>query len=100
MISYWLATRDTARAMSQENVDVFRRGLGGDRRRLRERESPPEGGLPGGRERHSGGGIRTRDLRVMSPTSYLTAPPRGVRRILAGEMLACNRAKTAFTPCA
>ncbi len=25
---------------------------------------------------HSGGGIRTRDLRVMSPTSYLTAPPR------------------------
>ena len=28
---------------------------------------------------HSGGGIRTRDLRVMSPTSYLTAPPRGGR---------------------
>jgi exopolyphosphatase / guanosine-5'-triphosphate,3'-diphosphate pyrophosphatase len=27
-------------------------------------------------KRHSGGGIRTRDLRVMSPTSYLTAPPR------------------------
>jgi hypothetical protein len=26
---------------------------------------------------HSGGGIRTRDLRVMSPASYLTAPPRG-----------------------
>src|SRR5205085_1359694 len=26
--------------------------------------------------RYSGGGIRTRDLRVMSPTSYLTAPPR------------------------
>ena len=25
---------------------------------------------------HSGGGIRTRDLRVMSPTSYQTAPPR------------------------
>ena len=25
---------------------------------------------------HSGGGIRTRDLRVMSPTSYLAAPPR------------------------
>ena len=24
----------------------------------------------------SGGGIRTRDLRVMSPTSYQTAPPR------------------------
>src|SRR5215208_708792 len=28
-------------------------------------------GLP-----YSGGGIRTRDLRVMSPTSYQTAPPR------------------------
>ena len=27
---------------------------------------------------NSGGGIRTRDLRVMSPTSYQTAPPRGV----------------------
>src|SRR5689334_2077120 len=27
--------------------------------------------------RDSGGGIRTRDLRVMSPTSYQTAPPRG-----------------------
>jgi hypothetical protein len=26
--------------------------------------------------RDSGGGIRTRDLRVMSPTSYQTAPPR------------------------
>ena len=25
----------------------------------------------------SGGWIRTNDLRVMSPTSYLTAPPRG-----------------------
>ena len=25
---------------------------------------------------HSGGGIRTRDLRVMSPMSYQTAPPR------------------------
>jgi hypothetical protein len=31
-----------------------------------------------GVSRGSGGGIRTRDLRVMSPTSYLTAPPRGV----------------------
>ena len=31
------------------------------------------GGFP-----YSGGGIRTRDLRVMSPTSYQTAPPRGV----------------------
>src|SRR3954451_21043132 len=31
----------------------------------------------------SGGGIRTRDLRVMSPTSYQTAPPRGGRWIIA-----------------
>src|SRR3954468_22168181 len=31
----------------------------------------------------SGGGIRTRDLRVMSPTSYQTAAPRGRRRIIA-----------------
>ena len=28
------------------------------------------------RPNNSGGGIRTRDLRVMSPTSYQTAPPR------------------------
>src|SRR2546423_995738 len=33
--------------------------------------------------RSSGGGIRTRDLRVMSPTSYLTAPPRDAHKILA-----------------
>ena len=31
----------------------------------------------------SGGGIRTRDLRVMSPTSYQTAPPRGGRTMIA-----------------
>jgi hypothetical protein len=31
----------------------------------------------------SGGGIRTRDLRVMSPTSYQTAPPRGGRGSIA-----------------
>src|SRR4051794_34550379 len=31
----------------------------------------------------SGGGIRTRDLRVMSPTSYQTAPPRGVPQSVA-----------------
>ena len=33
--------------------------------------------------RDSGGGIRTRDLRVMSPTSYQTAPPRVVLEVLA-----------------
>ena len=32
----------------------------------------------------SGGRIRTCDLRVMSPTSYQTAPPRGGRRSIAG----------------
>ncbi len=31
----------------------------------------------------SGGGIRTRDLRVMSPTSYQTAPPRVAMEVLA-----------------
>ena len=30
----------------------------------------------GASKANSGGGIRTRDLRVMSPTSYQTAPPR------------------------
>src|SRR4051795_10169121 len=34
------------------------------------------GGLSPPSSADSGGGIRTRDLRVMSPTSYLTAPPR------------------------
>ena len=33
--------------------------------------------------RDSGGGIRTRDLRVMSPTSYQTAPPRVAPYVLA-----------------
>ena len=37
-----------------------------------------ESRLARGGFRSSGGGIRTRDLRVMSPTSYQTAPPRGV----------------------
>src|ERR1700704_4125798 len=38
----------------------------------RNAESRSKSGFP----RSSGGGIRTRDLRVMSPTSYLAAPPR------------------------
>src|SRR5216117_3337386 len=33
--------------------------------------------------RDSGGGIRTRDLRVMSPTSYQTAPPRVATFVVA-----------------
>ena len=40
-------------------------------------KTPTEEG-PVGEFVYSGGGIRTRDLRVMSPTSYQTAPPRGV----------------------
>ncbi len=35
---------------------------------------------------YSGGGIRTRDLRVMSPTSYQTAPPRGGLTSLAKDL--------------
>src|SRR6202142_4265332 len=34
---------------------------------------------------HSGGGIRTRDLRVMSPTSYQTAPPRVATYVVANK---------------
>jgi len=48
----------------------------------------------------SGGGIRTRDLRVMSPTSYLTAPPRGVAPIIATEtrsLTAQSRRSNAWT---
>ena len=47
-----------------------------------EKKSPAEAGLLS-----SGGGIRTRDLRVMSPASYLTAPPRGVATNLAAVTL-------------
>ena len=39
----------------------------------REKDKRPRCAGPSG---DSGGGIRTRDLRVMSPTSYLAAPPR------------------------
>ncbi len=38
-----------------------------------------------GLDGYSGGRIRTCDLRVMSPTSYLTAPPRGGVWILAAK---------------
>jgi len=47
--------------------------LGGHRQRFREEGSPPEGGLLGGTERHSGGGIRTRDLRVYEIDSTMLA---------------------------
>jgi uncharacterized protein len=47
------------------------------RERLQERQKPRKSARLFS---HSGGGIRTRDLRVMSPTSYQTAPPRGVDR--------------------
>src|SRR4051794_4376065 len=42
----------------------------------------------------SGGGIRTRDLRVMSPTSYQTAPPRGGPSMIA-SLGACAIARNA-----
>ena len=49
-----------------------------------------------GKRRHSaalsssGGGIRTRDLRVMSPTSYQTAPPRNKKRKVKQSREACQ----------
>jgi hypothetical protein len=43
------------------------------------------GGLDFQRILDSGGGIRTRDLRVMSPTSYQTAPPRGGHLVIAQD---------------
>ena len=42
-------------------------------------ENPAFAGLSS----YSGGRIRTCDLRVMSPTSYLAAPPRGGSAMLA-----------------
>ena len=57
------------------------------------------GGLSPPSSADSGGGIRTRDLRVMSPTSYLTAPPRGVNTILAsasGHQVPANRSRSVF----
>ena len=39
----------------------------------------------------SGGGIRTRDLRVMSPTSYQTAPPRNECPIVSATPDRVNR---------
>src|SRR5215204_5792358 len=54
---------------------------------LREEKAPQLRGFGS----NSGGGIRTRDLRVMSPTSYLTAPPRGATGKLAPERNEVNR---------
>ena len=53
-------------------------------------ETPREGGVSRFRCSHSGGGIRTRDLRVMSPTSYQTAPPRSEIFKLPGFGAAVN----------
>ena len=44
---------------------------------------------------NSGGGIRTRDLRVMSPTSYQTAPPRGGYQLIAEDLFRLNSADLA-----
>ena len=38
----------------------------------------------------SGGRIRTSDLRVMSPTSYLTAPPRDKRKNITPNFFIVN----------
>ncbi len=43
-------------------------------------ETPPAAAF----RANSGGGIRTRDLRVMSPTSYQTAPPRNRAQVYPG----------------
>ena len=42
----------------------------------------------------SGGGIRTRDLRVMSPTSYQTAPPRGGHSLIAEQRIRLSSARS------
>jgi hypothetical protein len=46
----------------------------------------------------SGGGIRTRDLRVMSPTSYQTAPPRNRAPSLSSVRGGVNPDRRALEP--
>jgi hypothetical protein len=55
--------RREARAAHADPVEITK----ARRRRLQKHESPPNGGLASQLRRYSGGGIRTRDLRVMSP---------------------------------
>src|SRR3954453_2696457 len=78
LVPPWVPQRsrhDEALDGGPELHEVGRSGSnrGHQERSLRE-EAPC---IPRRSEGHSGGGIRTRDLRVMSPTSYLAAPPRG-----------------------
>ena len=65
------------------------------RRRCRERDGPARKKRPARRDARqgldSGGGIRTRDLRVMSPTSYQTAPPRNECPIVSATPDCVNR---------
>ena len=69
------------------------------RRRARGRKNvmpaPGQEGRPEQRKGRgsSGGGIRTRDLRVMSPTSYQTAPPRVGTRSLPRAWVFVNDAQ-------
>ena len=49
---------------------------------------------------HSGGRIRTCDLRVMSPTSYQTAPPRVASYVLAKNCTSSQPETRAPTPAA
>ena len=60
------------------NADLGTRLVPGPDRTSGQKKNP---GFPG--FSYSGGGIRTRDLRVMSPTSYQTAPPRGGHLMVA-----------------
>ena len=73
----WIHRRPTEDAFLQERLGrIPDLGQGGSRsappspkpsQTPSRTRSPPDRGLPGHRERNSGGGIRTRDLRVMSP---------------------------------
>ena len=56
--------------------DIRARASLRDTLHVRENASAPDERYGGAFRSHSGGGIRTRDLRVMSPTSYQAAPPR------------------------
>ncbi len=72
------------------------------RRRCCERDGPARKKRPARRDARqgldSGGGIRTRDLRVMSPTSYQTAPPRSDRPIVNTALMSVKPARLRRTP--
>ena len=57
-------------------------------------QTPPRAAF----EQSSGGRIRTCDLRVMSPTSYLTAPPRNKTKNLPFVIRRVNPSSRPFLP--